>query len=95
MKFSSTPVSTMYAKVYEKKRPYSQEVQALLLCVSDSKTITKSGAMKLTKAFAMTELPLETETNVICSHVESLMKRYNFSNAKLEFAYSKEQLELH
>jgi hypothetical protein len=95
MKFSSTPVSTMYAKVYHKKRPYSQEIEALVLHISDSKSITKSGAMKLTKAFAMTELPLETETNVICSHVESFMKSYNFSNAKLEFAYNKVQLELH
>jgi hypothetical protein len=85
----------MYAKVYHKKRPYSQEVEALELHISDSKTITKSGAMKLVKAFAMTELPLETETNVICSHVETFMKRYNFSNAKLEFSYSREKLELH
>ena len=95
MNFINTPVSTMYAKVYHKKRPYSKEIEALVLHISDSKSITKSGAMKLTKAFDMTELPLETETNVICAHVESFMKRYNFANAKLEFAYNKVQLELH
>ena len=83
MKFKANAISTLYFKVSDKKRPYSNEEICLLIAASDYTKLNAKDKLMLGKTLYFRELPLNTEQSVIDWHVESITKVNNFSVAQM------------